>query len=76
MLQGYRNAWFATIITKFLNDEDMTKGFFSLDGEKIYILGELAEAMKVKSSNGKSPARTLYDRAVKGLTWMQPKRRG
>lgn len=71
MLQGYRNAWFATIVTKFLNDDDMQKGFFALDGEKIYILGELAEAMKVSQSNGKSPARTLYDRAVAGLRWMK-----
>ena len=49
----------------------MKKGFFSLDHEKIYILGELAEAMKVSPSNGKSPARTLYDRAVRGLRWME-----
>ena len=69
MNPNYRNAWFATIITKFLTDEELTKGFFNLNGEKIYILGELAEAMKVKSQDGKSPARTLYERAVKGLSF-------
>ena len=67
MTQAYRNAWIATIVSKFLTDAEISGSFFELNGEKLYILGCLAETMHIKSSNGKSPARTLFDRAKKGM---------
>lgn len=39
--------------------------FFELNSYEIGLFAEMAELFGIKSTNGKSPARTLYDRLKK-----------